>query len=181
MSRQLPYGRQSVDQSDIDAVISVLKGDYLTTGPSIGQFETELQRLTGATYAIAVNSGTSALHAMYAAAGLSAGDEIITSPLTFAATANAALYLGARVKFVDIEPDTGNINPDLVASALTESTRLVVPIDYAGHPADYDRISEATRDHEVKVLADAAHSLGAKYHGKPVGTLAAASEVSFHP
>jgi len=181
MSKPLPYGRQFVDQSDIDAIVDVLKSDYLTTGPQVGRFEAELERLTGAKYAIALTSGTSALHAMYVAAGLSAGDEIVTSPLTFAATANAALYVGAKVRFIDIEPDTGNLDPEQLGSAVNSATRLVVPIDYAGHPADYDRISEAIKGRDVTVVADAAHSLGAKYQGRPVGTLAAATEVSFHP
>lgn len=181
MARFLPYGRQWVDDDDIAAVTEVLRSTCLTTGPAVEGFESALAAGTGAGHAVAVNSGTSALHAMYFAAGLQPGDEIITSPLTFTATANAALYLGARVRFVDVEADTGNLDPELVEAAISPRTRLIVPVDYAGHPASYDRLHEVARRSGVTVVADAAHSLGAKYHGRSVGTLATATEVSFHP
>ena len=183
MSNQpfLPYGRQWVDEADIAAVVEVLRGDFLTTGPAVGQFEQRLAAATGASHAVACNSGTSALHMMYAAMGVGQGDEIITSPLTFAATANAAHYLGASVKFVDVTPDTGNLDPALIAAAITPRTKLIVPVDFGGHPADYDAIHEVAAAHNLPVAADAAHSLGATYHGRPVGTLAAATEVSLHP
>ena len=177
----IPYGRQWLEQDDIDAVVEVLRGDFLTTGPAVPAFEAALASATGVPHAIALNSGTSALHAMYAAAGLVAGDEIVTSPLTFAATANAALYLGATVRFVDVEPDTGNLDPTGVAEAMGERTRLVVPVDFAGHPADYDALRAVADRHGAGLVADAAHSLGARYRGRPVGTLADATEVSFHP
>jgi perosamine synthetase len=177
----LPYGRQWVDDEDIQAVVDVLRSDFLTTGPMVAAFERGLCEASQATEAIAVNSGTAALHVAYFAAGLEAGDEIITSPMTFAATGNAALYLGAGVKFVDVEPDTGNIDARLLESALTDRTKLVVPIDFAGHPAEYDAVNAFAQDHNLTVVADAAHSLGATYRGRPVGTLAAASEVSSHP
>ena len=177
----LPYGRQWVDEEDIRAVVETLRSDYLTTGPAVARFEEALTQATGAAYASAVNSGTSALHTAYFAAGLGAGDEIITSPLTFAATANAALYLGASVKFVDVQKDTGNLDPAGLEAALTERTKLVVPIDFAGHPADYDEINTFAKEHHLTVVADAAHSLGASYRGRKVGTLAAATELSFHP
>jgi perosamine synthetase len=183
MSNQpfLPYGRQWVDEADIAAVVEVLRGDFLTTGPAVGQFEQRLAAATGTSHAVACNSGTSALHMMYAAMGVGQGDEIITSPLTFAATANAAHYLGASVKFVDVTPDTGNIDPDKIAAAITPRTKLIVPVDFGGHPADYDAINPIAAAHGIAVAADAAHSLGATYHGRPVGTLAAATEVSLHP
>jgi perosamine synthetase len=149
--------------------------------PGRRRFEAALTDATGATARRRLNSGTSALHAMYFAAGIGPGDEIITSPLTFAATANAALYLGATVRFVDVEPDTGNLDPDLVEEAITERTKAIVPVDFAGHPADYDRLRAIADRHGLKLLADAAHSLGATYKGRPVGTLADASELSFHP
>ena len=177
----LPYGRQWVDDDDIRAVTSVLRSDYLTTGPAVDAFEESLSAATGAKHAVAVNSGTSALHAMYFAAGLAPGDEVITSPLTFAATANAALYLGATVRFVDVAGDTGNIDPALVADAVGDRTKLVVSVDFAAHPADYDELHAAAAGTGATVVADAAHSLGATYKGRNVGTLAAASEVSFHP
>lgn len=181
MSDFLPYGRQWVDDDDIAAVTAVLRSDYLTTGPAVVAFEESLVAATGARNAVAVNSGTSALHAMYFAAGLEPGDEVITSPLTFAATANAALYLGADVRFVDVAPDTGNLDPTLVREAITDRTRLVVSVDFAAHPADYDELHAATHGSRATVVADAAHSLGATYKGRQVGTLAAATEVSFHP
>ena len=154
MSNQpfLPYGRQWVDEADIAAVVEVLRGDFLTTGPAVGQFEQRLAAATGASHAVACNSGTSALHMMYAAMGVGQGDEIITSPLTFAATANAAHYLGASVKFVDVTPDTGNLDPALVAAAVTPRTKLIVPVDFGGHPADYDAI------HAVAAAQAAPHS-----------------------
>jgi UDP-4-amino-4,6-dideoxy-N-acetyl-beta-L-altrosamine transaminase len=181
MPDTIPYGRQWVDDDDISAVVEVLRSDFLTTGPAVGRFEEALVHATGAHHAVALNSGTSALHAMYFAAGIGPGDEIITSPLTFAATANAALYLGATVRFVDVEADTGNLDPDLVEDAITDRTKAIVPIDFAGHPADYDRLRAIAGRHGLRVLADAAHSLGATYKGRPVGTLADASELSFHP
>lgn len=181
MAEPLPYGRQWVDEDDLAAVAEVLRSDFLTTGPAVGAFEKALQRATGARHAVAVSSGTSALHAAYSAIGLRAGDEIITSPLTFAATTNAALYLGARVRFVDVDPETGNIDPALVASAINERTRAVVAIDFAGHPADYDALRAITEHHELKLVADAAHSLGARYRGRTVGTLADVTGTSFHP
>ncbi len=181
MPELLPYGRQWVDDDDIAAVVGVLRSDYLTTGPAVEGFEAALTGATGAAHAVAVNSGTSALHAMYFAAGIGPGDEIVTSPLTFAATANAALYLGATVRFVDVEPDTGNLDPDLVEAAITDRTKAIVAIDFAGHPADYDRLRVVADRHGLRLLADAAHSLGATYKGRPVGTLADASELSFHP
>lgn len=181
MTDFLPYGRQSVNDDDIRAVEDVLRSDFLTTGPAVGRFEQALSAATGAAHSVAVNSGTSALHAMYFAAGLQAGDEIITSPLTFAATANAALYLGATVKFVDVEPDTGNLDPGQVAVNISDNTKLIVPVDFAGHPAEYDALQRVADERGITVVADAAHSLGATYKGRSVGTLAAATEVSFHP
>src|SRR5690606_13136766 len=181
MADFLPYGRQSIDESDVQAVADTLRSDYLTTGPAVARFEAALATASGAQHAVAVNSGTSALHAMYFAAGLEQGDEIITSPLTFAATANAALYLGATVKFVDIEPDTGNIDASLVEAAVTDRTKLIVPIDFAGQPADYDALRAIAEARGLGLVADAAHSLGASHRGRPVGTLADASSVSFHP
>ncbi len=177
----IPYGRQALDEDDIAAVVEVLRSDYLTTGPTVPAFEAGLAAATGARHAVALNSGTSALHAMYVAAGLVAGDEIVTSPLTFAATANAALYVGASVRFVDVEPDTGNLDPHGVAEALGERTKLIVPVDFAGHPADYDALRAVAERHAVRLVADGAHSLGARYRGRRVGTLADATEVSFHP
>jgi UDP-4-amino-4,6-dideoxy-N-acetyl-beta-L-altrosamine transaminase len=177
----LPYGRQWVTEEDIAAVVETLRGDWLTTGPMVPRLEEALCRATGAPHAVALNSGTSALHAMYAALGLGEGDEIITSPLTFAATANAAHYLGARVRFVDIDPRTGNLDPALVEAAITPRTRLVVAVDYAGHPADYPALQALCDRHGLTLVSDAAHSLGARLHEVPVGQLSHATAVSMHP
>jgi perosamine synthetase len=177
----LPYGRQWVDDDDIQAVVDVLRSDFLTTGPQVELFEKALCGYTGAQHAVAVNSGTSAIHAAYFAAGLEAGDEIITSPLTFAATANAALYLGAKVRFIDVLPDSGLMNPDLIDAAVNEKTKLIAPIDFAGHPADYDAINTIASKRDLKVAADAAHSLGSIYKGRKVGTLADVTSLSMHP
>lgn len=162
-------------------MVEVLRSDYLTTGPAVQAFEQALVEATGARRAVVMNSGTSALHGMYFAAGLGPGDEVVTTPLTFAATANAALYLGASVRFVDVLPDTGNIDPAAVDAAIGDRTRLVVAVDYAGHPADYDELNQIARARGVTLVADAAHSLGATYRGRRAGTLAHASALSFHP
>ena len=177
----LPYGRQWVDDDDIEAVVEVLRSDLITTGPAIEAFEAAVGAASGAEHVVAVNSGTSALHAMYFAAGLGAGDEIVTSPLTFAATANAALYLGASVRFADVEPDTGNLDPAAAADAISSRTKYIVPVDFAGHPAEYDALNALARSTGVGVVADAAHSLGATYRDQSVAALVDAMELSFHP
>lgn len=177
----IPYGRQWLDESDLEAVRQVLAGEFLTTGPLVAEFESALCSYTGAAQAAVLNSGTSALHAAYAAAGLGKGDRVLTSPLTFAATANAALYLGAEVIFADIEADTGNLDAGAAEALLDERIRLLVPVDYAGHPADYDRLAPLAKGRGIPLVADAAHSLGAHYKGRAVGTLADLTELSFHP
>lgn len=179
--RPLPYGRQWIDDEDIRTVIDVLATDFLTTGPEVDRFEQALAAKGGASHAVAVSSGTSALHTAYHAAGLRPGDEIITSPLTFAATANAALYLGATVRFVDVEPQTGTLDAGLLAQAISPRTRLVIPVDYAGHPADYPAIVEIAASRGIQVVADASHSLGATLNDRPVASLATATITSFHP
>ncbi len=182
MSRPyLPYSRQWVDDQDVAAVEEVLRGDWLTTGPTVDLFERELGRVTGASHAVALNSGTSALHALYAAVGIGPGNEIITTPLTFAATANAALYLGATVRFADVEPGTGNIDPRSVASRVSSQTSAIVAVDFAGHPANYRALGRLADELSCVLLADGAHSLGARSEGKPVGILADATTLSFHP
>lgn len=181
MPDPIPYGRQWIDEDDIAAVADVLRSDFLTTGPAVPAFESALTEITGARHAVAVSSGTAALHAMYFAAGVDPGDEVITSPLTFAATANAALYLGATVRFADVDPNTGNIDPAAVAAQVTDRTRAIVAIDFGGQPADYDALRSAIGSRAIALLADAAHSLGATDGGRTVGTLADASALSFHP
>jgi len=179
--RFLPYGRQLIDDADVAAVTEVLASDFLTTGPEVARFEAALCEVTGARHAVAVSSGTAALHCAYFAAGLGPGDEIVTSPLTFAATANAALYLGAEVRFADVAEDSGNLDPAAAEGAITPRTRMIVAIDYAGHPADYEALAEVASRRGLTLVADAAHSLGGSYHGRPVGTLAPLSTTSFHP
>ena len=177
----LPYGHQTIDSDDIEAVVRTLASDFLTTGPEVAAFEADLSTVSGASHAAVLNSCTSALHAAYAAIGVGPGDEIVTSPLTFAATGNAALYLGARPVFVDIDPSTGLIDPLLVEGAVTSRTRAIVAIDYAGQPADYDALRRIADRHNVPIVADAAHSLGASDKGRAVGTLADVTALSFHP
>ncbi len=178
--RLLPYGHQWVSAEDIDAVAAVLSGEYLTTGPTIGAFEAALAEVSGVSQVVSVASGTAALHAMYSAVGIRSGDEVIVPPLTFAATANAALYLGANPRFVDVDARTGLIAPDAVAEVATSRTRAVVAVDFAGHPADYDAL-RAVIDPGTALLADASHSLGATRGDRPAGSLADATAFSFHP
>ncbi len=177
----ISYGRQWIDEDDVAAVTAVLRGDWLTTGPTTERFELALAGYCGAQHAVAVNSGTAALHAAYASLGLGANDEIVTSPLTFAATATAALHLGAKVTFADIDEQTGNIDPAAVANAVSDATRLIVPVDYAGHAADYDAIAAIAEPAGIRTVADAAHSFGGRYRGNAVGSLADANAISFHP
>jgi UDP-4-amino-4,6-dideoxy-N-acetyl-beta-L-altrosamine transaminase len=179
--KYLPYGRQWVDDDDVAAVTDVLRSDYLTTGPAVKRFEDGIREATGAAHAIALNSGTSALHAAYFAAGIGPGDEIVTTPLTFASTANAALYLGASVRFADVDAATGNLDPACAEDAVTPATRLLVAVDYTGLPADWDALSRIAAGRGMVTVADSAHALGATYHGRPVGTLAGLTELSFHP
>jgi len=138
----LPYGHQYIDEEDIKEVVKVLKGDWITQGPKVNEFEEALADYVGAKYAVVLNSGTAALHAAYFVAGIDKGNEIITSPITFLSTANAALFLRAHPVFVDIKKDTGNINPDLIEKAITEKTKAIVPVDYGGHPVDLEEISK---------------------------------------
>ncbi|AQZ66823.1 Bacillosamine/Legionaminic acid biosynthesis aminotransferase PglE; 4-keto-6-deoxy-N-Acetyl-D-hexosaminyl-(Lipid carrier) aminotransferase [[Actinomadura] parvosata subsp. kistnae] len=177
----LPYGRQSITESDIEAVAEVLRGDWLTTGPAVGAFEAELARWTGGVPCVAVTSGTAALHVAYVAAGVGAGDEVVTSPLTFVATAATAALLGARVRFADVQPDTGNLDPEAAAALVTPGTKVITAVDYAGHPADYDELRQVADEAGALLVADAAHSIGSAYKGRPVGALADLTTFSFFP
>lgn len=179
----IPYSRQCIDDDDIAAVVSILKSDYLTQGPAVDAFESALAAYAGARYAVVFSSGTAALHAAYSVAGIGHGDEVITSPITFVATANAALYVGARPVFVDVEPDTANINTALIESAVTSRTKLIVPVHYAGHPADMEKIHAIARSHKLMVIEDACHAMGARYRGEPIGKCAYSDMTifSFHP
>jgi dTDP-4-amino-4,6-dideoxygalactose transaminase len=176
----LPYGRQSIDGSDIAAVVAALTSDWLTTGPWVARFEAELAAVAGAP-CVAVSSGTAALHTAYAAAGIGPGDEVVTSPMTFVATAATAALLGARVVFADVEDDTANLDPAAAQAALSPRTRVVTAVDYAGHPAEYDELRKVADSAEALLLADAAHAVGSTYRGRPVGTLADLTTYSFFP
>ncbi len=177
----LPYARQALGDAEIEAVTAVLRGEWLTTGPTVAAFEAALAKRGAAREAVAVNSGTAALHSAAFALGLEHGTSMVTSPLTFAATANVGLHLGATVRFADVDAATGNLDPEAAAEALTPDSRLLVPIDYAGHPAAWTEFRKLADAHDVRLLADAAHSLGATYRGRPVGSLADLTALSFHP
>lgn len=177
----LPYGRQSICEEDIEALVAVLRSDYLTTGPAVETFERAFAEAVGARHAIAVSSGTAALHATMAALGLGPGDEVIVPAITFAATANAALFVGARPVFCDVDPDTLLLDPCAAEARITERTRAVVAVDYAGQPCDYDALARLCGKHGLHLVADACHSLGGTYDARPVGSLAELSAFSFHP
>jgi dTDP-4-amino-4,6-dideoxygalactose transaminase len=176
----IPYGRQSINDNDIAAVVSALKGDFLTTGPLVEHFEDELKKVTGAP-CIAVSSGTAALHCAYAAIGLQPGDEVITPPITFIATQSTAALLGAKIVFADIQLDTGNIDPQAVEAAISPRTKAIVAVDYAGHPADLDELRLIADKYRVYLIEDASHSIGSLYKGRPVGSIADITTFSFFP
>lgn len=177
----LPYGRQSVDEADIQAVVEVLRSDWLTTGPKVAEFEEAFAARVGAVHAVTFSSGTAALHAAAYAAGLKSGDEAITTPMTFAATANCVLYQSATPVFADISRDTLNLDPEQIAKKISSKTRAILPVDYAGHPADLAAILEVAEKHGLIVIEDACHALGAEYRGRPVGSIADMTVFSFHP
>jgi perosamine synthetase len=177
----LPYAHQSIDESDIAAVVDVLRSDWLTTGPKVGEFEEAFAAFVGAKYAVSLSSGTAALHAAAFAAGLLPGDEAITTPLTFVATANCVLYQGATPVLADIEPDTLNLDPGQVASRISPRTKAILPVDYAGHPADLHALLELADRHRLVVIEDACHALGAQYNGRQIGSVAHMTVFSFHP
>jgi perosamine synthetase len=180
-STLLPYGRQSIEEDDIRAVVDVLRSDWLTTGPKVGEFEEAFAARVGAKYAVSFSSGTAALHGAAFAAGLKAGDEAITTPMTFAGTANCVLYQGATPAFADISADTLNLDPEKISARITPSTRAVFPVDYAGHPADLDAILELAARRGLVVIEDACHALGAEYRGRRTGSIADMTVFSFHP
>jgi len=177
----LPYGRQSVEENDIEAVLAVLRSDWLTTGPKVQEFEEAFAERVGAGYAITFSSGTAALHAATFAAGLKNGDEVITTPMTFVATANSVLYQGATPVFADVSSDTLNLDPEQVVKKISSKTRAILPVDYAGHPADLSTIIEIARQHDLLIIEDAAHALGAEHQGKRIGSIADMTVFSFHP
>lgn len=177
----LPYGHQSLDERDIQAVVEVLKSDWLTTGPKVGEFEEAFASWVGAKYAVSFSSGTAALHGAAFAAGLGSGDEAITTPLTFCASANCVLYPGATPVFADVCDDTLNLDPQQVSRKLSPHTKAIIAVDYAGHPAALDELREMAEANNAVLIEDACHALGAEYHGKRVGGLADMTVFSFHP
>ena len=177
----LPYGKQSIDKCDIEAIINILNGDYLTTGPTIKQFEDKVAKYVGAKYAVAVSNGTAALHAACYAAGIREDDEVITSPMTFAASANCILYCGGKPVFADINPDTYNIDPKEIEAKITNKTKAIIPVHFTGQSVDLDPIIELAKKHNLIVIEDAAHALGTKYKGKCIGSISHMTEFSFHP
>lgn len=177
----IPYGRQWLDEDEIEAVCRVLRSDWITQGPTIQAFEEAMASRCGARYAVAVATGTAALHCACFAAGIGPGDEVVTSPLTFVASANAVLYLGGRPVFADVEEDTGLIEPDEIERRITPRTKAIIPVDFAGHPTNLDAIKDIASRHRLMVIEDGAHALGATYKGCRVGTLADATIFSFHP
>lgn len=177
----IPYGRQFVDDEDVAAVVAALRSDYLTTGPAVAAFEQALSDVAGGVPVVAVSSGTAGLHAAYAAAGVGPGNDVLTVPLTFAATATAALHLGAGVDFTDVDEDTLTMDPEAARAAMRPGTRVVAPVDFGGHPAPMDDINAVAEAHGATVVQDAAHSLGSTYRGTPVGACADLTVFSFHP
>lgn len=178
---KLYYGHQYIDEADVRAVSEVLVSDYLTCGPKIGELEEKLCKLTGAKYAVAVSNGTAALHLAAMAAGLEEGDELITTPITFAASANCALYCGARPVFADIDPTTYNIDPQSVRERTTEHTKAVVAVDFTGQAAELEPLLQLCHEKGIVLIEDAAHSIGTRYQGRGVGSIADMTTFSFHP
>ena len=177
----IPYSRQTIQPDDIREVVKTLKSPFLTQGPKVKEFEAALSKYTGAKYAIAFANGTTALHAAYFAAGVRQGDEVVMPALTFAATGNAALYLGAQPVFVDIDIETGNIDASAIEKSITQKTKALIAVDYAGLPADLDEVRAVARKHKLVFIEDAAQGLGAIYKKKRLGTLADMTMFSFHP
>jgi UDP-4-amino-4,6-dideoxy-N-acetyl-beta-L-altrosamine transaminase len=181
MARFLPYSRQRVGSDDVRAVTTVLRSDWITQGPAVEAFEEAFARACGSKHAVAMANGTAALHAACAAAGLGPGDEAVVPPITFVATANAVLYVGARPVFADVDPGTALLDPGAFEAAITPRTRAVLPVDFAGHPCRMDEISRIARKRKLVVIEDAAHSLGASWKGRRVGSMADLTIFSFHP
>lgn len=175
------YGHQYIDEADIRAVTEVLKSDFLTCGPKIGELEKKLCALTGAKYAVVCANGTAALHIAALSAGVGEGDEVITTPITFAASANCALYCKARPVFADIDPETYNIDPARVEAAITPRTKAVVAVDYTGQSVDLAPLQEICKRHGLTLIEDGAHVIGTTYKGQPNGSIADLTTFSFHP
>lgn len=177
----IPYGRQSINEQDIEAVVNVLKSDYLTTGPKIAEFERKVADYTGAKYAVAIANGTAALHAACYAARIGEGDEVITTPITFAASSNCVLYCGGTPVFADINPETYNISPEDIERKITPKAKAIIAVHFTGQPCEMEQIHAIAHKYNLTVIEDGAHALGAEYQGKRVGTLSDMTTFSFHP
>lgn len=177
----LSYGKQSIEDDDIQAVVDILKGDYLTTGPTISEFEKAVAEYIGSKYAVAVSNGTAALHMACFAAGISEGDEVLVPAITFAATSNAVLYCKGKPVFVDINPKTLNIDLDKIEEKITDKTKAIMPVHFAGQSVDMDKINKIAKEHNLLVIEDGAHALGGLYKGEKVGKNSDLIEFSFHP
>lgn len=175
------YGHQYVDDADVAAVVDVLKSDYLTCGPKIEELEKKLCEITGAKYCVVCSNGTAALHIACLAAGVGAGDEVITTPITFAASANCALYCGARPVFADINPETYNIDPESVKAVTTSKSKAVVAVDFTGQSVELDELVSHCHEHGMVLIEDGAHVIGTKYKGRSNGSIADMTTFSFHP
>ncbi|KHL93564.1 aminotransferase DegT [Paenibacillus sp. IHB B 3415] len=180
-SSYLPYGKQVIDEEDIASVVKVLRSDFLTSGPAIERFESEIAKFTGAKYAVTFSSGTAALHGACYAAGIGEGDEVITTPMTFAASANCVLYQGGKPVFADIDPLTYNLDPARIKENITDRTKAIIPVHFTGQPAELDEIIQIARENNLIVIEDAAHALGAKYRNKSIGSIGDMTMFSFHP
>ena len=180
-STPIYYGHQYIDDDDVKAVVETLKSDYLTCGPKITELENKLCEITGAKYAVVCANGTAALHIACLAAGVSAKDEVITTPITFAASANCALYCGAKPVFADINPETYNIDPKKVEELTTPRTKAVVAVDYTGQSVELDSLLQHCHSHNMVLIEDGAHVIGTKYRGRMNGSIADMTTFSFHP
>ncbi len=180
-NEKIHYGHQYIDDADVQAVVDVLKSDYLTCGPKIGELEKKLCEITGAKYAVVCSNGTAALHIACLAAGVKEGDEVITTPITFAASANCALYCGAKPVFADINEETYNIDPAKVEEATTSKTKAVVAVDFTGQSVELDRLLAHCRKNNIALIEDGAHVIGTSYNGKMNGSIADMTTFSFHP
>lgn len=181
----IPYGRQDIQPEDIEEVVKILKSDFLTQGPKIAEFESAVARYVGSRYAVAVSNATAALHIGAQALGLKQGDTLVTSPNTFVASSNCALYLGARPEFIDIDPRTFNINMDLLEKNLLSGLqpKVVVPVHFSGHSCDMKKLSELSKKYQFRIMEDASHGIGASYEGQKVGSCQYSDlcVFSFHP
>ena len=179
--KKIFYSRQWIDEEDVKTVSEVLRSDYLTCGPKVAELERVLESYTGAAHAVAVSNGTAALHCACIAAGIKAGDEVITSPLTFAASANCVLYCGAVPVFADVEPDTYNINPESIRANITDRTKAVIAVDFSGQSVKNREIRKICDEYGLVFIEDAAHAIGTCYDGRQIGLLADLTCFSFHP